>query len=129
MVESLSCEMCGAGFSARSDAVYCSSACRQKAHRARTALRTADWELRQGPRRPTPRVLVKPDVAGTIARARLQQRRARELCRTAEEILRASAESHEQLKSVVWLRRARVAAAQPSTAGHDDTDTTSRRLG
>ncbi len=129
MVEPLTCEICGAGFSARSDAVYCSSACRQKAHRARTALRTADWEWRQGPRRPTPRVLVKPDVAGTIARARVQQRRARELCRTAEEILRASAESHEQLKSVVWLRRARTAAPEPSPAGLDDAEMTARRLG
>ncbi len=76
-----------------------------------------------------PRVLVKPDVAGTIARARVQQRRARELCRTAEQILRASAESHEQLKSVVWLRRARMAAAEPSADERDGTTTTSRRLG
>jgi len=74
-------------------------------------------------------VLVKPDVAGTIARARLQQHRARELCRTAEEIIRASAESHEELKSVVWLRRARMAAAAPAVAEHHDMDTTSRRFG
>ncbi|MGA8328902.1 MAG: hypothetical protein WB777_06375 [Mycobacterium sp.] len=129
MAEPLTCEMCGAGFSARSDAVYCSSACRQKAHRARTLLRTADPALPRGRRRPTPRVLVKPDVAGTIARARVQQRRAHELCRTAEEILRASAESHEHLKSVVWLRRARIPAVEQPTANHDDMDTTSRRLG
>jgi signal transduction histidine kinase len=31
------CNMCGTDFNGRTDAVYCSSACRQKAHRARMA--------------------------------------------------------------------------------------------
>jgi hypothetical protein len=117
--------MCGTAFGARSDAVYCSSACRQKAHRARAARRIAELQWRRGTRR----VLVKPDVAGTIARARLEQRRARELSRIATDILKASAESHEQLNSVVWLHRARSTATAPPGHRDDDMGTASRRLG
>jgi hypothetical protein len=116
--------MCGAAFSARSDAVYCSSACRQKAHRARTLRRIAELDWRPG----SARVLVEADVAGTIARARLEQLRAHELCRIAADILKASAE-HEQLNSVVWLHRARSAAAEPPGPRNGDMGTTSRRLG
>jgi hypothetical protein len=74
-------------------------------------------------------VLVKPDVAGTIARARVEQRRAHELTRIAADTLAACAESQAQLKSVVWLRRARAAAAELPGPRDDDIDTTSRRLG
>jgi hypothetical protein len=117
--------MCGTAFGARSDAVYCSSACRQKAHRARTARRIAELQWRHGSRR----VLVKPDVAGTIARARLERRRARELSRIATDILNASAESQERLNSVVWLHRAGGTAAAPPGPGDDDMGTASRRFG
>lgn len=75
------------------------------------------------------RVLVKPDVAGTIARARVQQRRAHELSRNAADILAASAESQARLKSVVWLRRVRAAAAERAGPRDEDMDATSRRLG
>ncbi|ORW15270.1 hypothetical protein AWC17_17700 [Mycobacterium nebraskense] len=85
------CAVCGAGFSARSDAVYCSSACRQKAHRARTARRTA--VLRETLRRSSgmgrgtysdsPRS-PEPSVASSIQRARQQLDRTRELCRVSE---------------------------------------------
>jgi hypothetical protein len=125
MSDSLTCQMCGADFGGRSDAVYCSSACRQKAHRARTARRIAELEWRPGRRR----ALVKPDVAGTIARARVEQRRAHELSRITAGILAASAESQAQLKSVVWLRQARAAAAEPRGSRDDDMDPATRRLG
>lgn len=75
--------MCGAGFSARSDAVYCSSACRQKAHRVRTARRLAT--ARSGPADS-----LRSSVAGTIQRAREQVDRSRELCRISERHLRES---------------------------------------
>jgi hypothetical protein len=117
--------MCGAGFGGRSDAVYCSSACRQKAHRARTAQRIADLEWRPGLRR----VLVKPDVPGTIARARVEQRRAHELTRIVADTLAACAESPAELTSMVWLRRARAAAAELPWQRDDHIDTTARRLG
>jgi hypothetical protein len=117
--------MCGADFGGRSDAVYCSSACRQKAHRARTARRIAELQREPG-RRPA---LVKPDVAGTIARARVEQRRAHELSRIVADTLAACAESQAQLNSVVWLRRARAASADLRAPGGDAVDTTFRRLG
>ena len=117
--------MCGADFGGRSDAVYCSSACRQKAHRARTARRIAELEWRPGRRR----ALVKPDVAGTIARARVEQRRAHELSRIVADTLAACAESQAQLNSVVWLRRARAASAELPGPRDDAMDTTFRRLG
>jgi hypothetical protein len=125
VADPLTCQMCGSAFSARSDAVYCSSACRQKAQRARTARRIAELEWRPG----RTRVFIKPDAAGTIARARVEQRRAHELCRIAADILKASAESHAQLKSVVWLRRARAAAAELPVPRDDDVGTPSRRPG
>ncbi|OBI12712.1 hypothetical protein A5713_04130 [Mycobacterium sp. E2497] len=86
----MTCAACGAGFSARSDAVYCTSACRQRAHRARSARRTA--ELRETVRRSTRTARGTPsDVAGSLQRsvadamqrARRQVDRSRELCRVS----------------------------------------------
>jgi hypothetical protein len=95
--------MCGTGFSARSDAVYCSSACRQKAHRARTARRIAD--LRARVVRTTRPVLADPNAAGkslqraaagSIQRAREQVQRSRELCRISTERLQQAAAIQQQ---------------------------------
>ncbi|ORW29168.1 hypothetical protein AWB91_24380 [Mycobacterium paraense] len=83
------CSMCGGAFSARSDAVYCSPACRQKAHRARTAQRTA--VLREALRRSSGAAgSLRPSVAGAVQRAREQVDRSRELCRDTERRLRES---------------------------------------
>lgn len=85
--------MCGAGFSARADAVYCSSACRQKAHRARSARRVE--VLRQNVvRRATASEQsrsLQRTVAGSMQRARQQLDRSRELCRVSELRLQESA--------------------------------------
>lgn len=79
----MTCGICGVVFHGRSDAIYCSPACRQKAHRTRTAERTAAHDL-GFLRKPRPvRVITKPDVAGTIQRARREVQRAQELCCTA----------------------------------------------
>lgn len=98
----LTCGMCGTGFRGRSDAMYCSSACRQKAHRARTARRIAEWAGQQQLRARAVRAIVKPDVASTIQRARREQRRARELCRTAADILRDTAAAQGRLSGIRW---------------------------
>jgi hypothetical protein len=82
----LNCSSCGIGFRGRADAIYCSSACRQKAHRGRTARRIAALAEQQssGPlRRPT---VIKPGSADTIQRGYEQQQRARELCRAAADV-------------------------------------------
>ena len=88
------CSVCGTDFSARSDAVYCSSACRQKAHRARIARRTA--ALRESLKRSSGPARVASDanrslrlaVAGSLQRAREQVDRSRELCRVSERRVR-----------------------------------------
>jgi hypothetical protein len=100
------CGVCGYGFHGRSDALYCSSACRQKAHRARTALRIAEGHQQRSPRP----AFDKPDVAAIIERARVQQRRARELCRIAEATLQECRESQQQMMAVRWLKRTSTAA-------------------
>jgi hypothetical protein len=51
------------------------------------------------------------------------------LTRIAADIPAAGAESQTQLNSVVWLRRARAAAAALPGPRDDDIETTSRRLG
>ncbi len=81
--------MCGANFSARSDAIYCSPACRQKAHRARTVRRAA--VLRETLTRSSDAAgSLRQSVAGTVQRAREQVDRSRELCRISERRLRES---------------------------------------
>lgn len=83
------CSMCGGDFSARSDAIYCSPACRQKAHRARTAQRTA--LLREALSRSSGAAgSLRPSVAATLQRARDQVDRSRELRQTSERRLRES---------------------------------------
>ncbi|OBA72387.1 hypothetical protein A5641_08155 [Mycobacterium sp. 1554424.7] len=88
------CLKCGAGFSGRSDAIYCSSACRQKAHRARTAQRTV---LRESLRQTAPAragaeagKLLRLSAATSVRRAPEQVDRSRELCRMSEHRLRES---------------------------------------
>ncbi|OBG69499.1 hypothetical protein A9X05_04980 [Mycobacterium sp. E3298] len=86
----MTCAMCGAGFSARADAVYCSPACRQKAHRVRAARRTA--ALRETLRRRSATGAgaysastrsLQLSVASSMQRSRQQLDRARELCRVS----------------------------------------------
>ncbi|MBU8818529.1 hypothetical protein [Mycolicibacterium goodii] len=84
------CAVCSTGFSARSDAVYCSSACRQKAHRARTARRVAALSS-QRPAAGRP-VLVRSEVARTIQRAREHIEESRRLCRDTAERLQQMAD-------------------------------------
>jgi hypothetical protein len=112
----LGCAVCGDGFYGRSDAVYCSPACRQKAHRARVALRLAALEGQQRPVASARSAFEKPDVAAIIERAREQQRRAHELCRIAEETLQECLKSQRQLMAVRWLTRTGTAA--PAEAEH-----------
>ncbi|CKG96411.1 Uncharacterised protein [Mycolicibacterium smegmatis] len=85
------CAVCGTWFTGRADAVYCSSACRQKAHRARIAHRVAavsskrsDTDRDEVRRRP---VAIRSDIAQSIARAREQVAVSRRLCRDSAERL------------------------------------------
>ena len=75
----LTCFICGNGFYGRSDAVYCSPACRQKAHRARLARRT------------------KPNVAGSAQRAQQALDRARALCRAAADHLEQATATQQEI--------------------------------
>jgi hypothetical protein len=61
------CAVCSATLTGRADAIYCSSACRQKAHRVRTA---------------QPR-LQSADTVELINRARAAQLQSRRICREA----------------------------------------------
>jgi hypothetical protein len=86
------CAVCGTDFRGRSDAVYCSSACRQREHRARTARRTAILRLRAGhvaapvvTRSEEAYASMRRSVARSLERAREQVDRSRELCRTSTE--------------------------------------------
>lgn len=63
----LSCAVCSGQFNGRTDAVYCSPACRQKAYRLRN------------PRAPMQRAELK----ALLMRASAAQRTARELCQEA----------------------------------------------
>lgn len=86
------CVVCSTGFSARSDAVYCSSACRQKAHRARVARRVAALSSQNSDHtRPVGSRGVRADVARTLERAREQIAQSRKLCDVSAERLRLTA--------------------------------------
>jgi hypothetical protein len=61
----------------------------------------------------TRRALIKPDVARTIQRARDEQSRAHELCRTAADTLRETGVSYRQLMAVRLLTRSDTAAPPP----------------
>ncbi|MGZ4582837.1 MAG: hypothetical protein ACXVYI_00500 [Mycobacterium sp.] len=85
----MTCSLCGTGFSARSDAVYCSPACRQKAHRARTSRRTAELRerlttLSRGRGVPETSRSLQRAVARSMQRAHEQVNRSRELCRLSQ---------------------------------------------
>lgn len=58
-------------------------------------------------------MLIKPDVAQTIRRAREEQDRAHELLRTTADTLRESGASYRHLMAVRWLARQDAAAALP----------------
>ncbi|MGH3967510.1 MAG: hypothetical protein ACRDTV_05175 [Mycobacterium sp.] len=97
-----SCVLCGIGFAARSDARYCSSACRQKAHRDRTARRIAALgeHLRRSSR-PAPIKLaaarsMRRAAAGVQQRARAHIDQSQELCRTSAERIREAAAIQQQ---------------------------------
>lgn len=83
MPAALTCPVCRARFHARSDAVYCSDACRQRAYRNRIARRSAALAVRHRPKQHSVRVLTKPDIGATFARAQSARDRAREVCRAA----------------------------------------------
>jgi hypothetical protein len=112
MTDLLTCGGCGIGFRGRSDAIYCSSACRQKAHRARTARRIAALAEPRSPRTRPQRRLSKPDVAVTIERARREQSRSRELCRAAADTLRQTIASQ---RSFALNRESRLQALVSSS--------------
>ncbi len=82
--------MCGTTFSARSDAVYCSPACRQKAHRSRTAEQIAELRqaLKPSPAREKAEAL-QLSVVKSLQRARTEVDRSRELCRASERHVQA----------------------------------------
>lgn len=86
----MTCGVCDIRFRGRSDAVYCSPACRQKAHRSRTARRIADlvdpWGRPPGIGQP----VMRREIVETVRRARDEQRRARKLCRDAAAAQRRS---------------------------------------
>jgi thymidylate kinase len=92
------CAVCATGFVARSDAVYCSSACRQKAHRARTARRVAALA------RVSQRSQVNSDdakllqlaAANSMQRARQRIKHSLELCRTSAKRIQEAAVIREQ---------------------------------
>jgi hypothetical protein len=108
------CAVCGRGFSARSDAVYCSSACRQKQHRARTAERVA--VLRDLATRSVRAAPATSDVAPLIVRARRNIDHSRELCRLGALRMQRSAEIQHQFSALRRSLSTEVAADAYGTA-------------
>ncbi|OBI47299.1 hypothetical protein A5707_19820 [Mycobacterium kyorinense] len=104
VARTLTCGVCGIDFCARSDAIYCSPACRQKAHRARTARRLGALAGRHQ------RAFSKPDVAGAIKRAKREHERALDLRRAATDYL-------EQCGAAAERRRAE--GHSPANQTHD----------
>lgn len=93
-----SCAVCGTSFPARSDAVYCSSACRQKAHRVRTAERIADLSGRA--KQSFGRTLTKRDAAASRQHVQDVMNRSRELCLTAAERMQQAAAIQERCRQI-----------------------------
>ena len=90
------CAVCGTDFPGRSDAVYCSSACRQKAHRVRTAVRIAN--LNDRVKQSFGRTLAKRDVAASRQHVQDVMNRSRELCLTAAERMQQAAAIQERCR-------------------------------
>jgi hypothetical protein len=84
------CPICHRSFRARSDAVYCSPACRQKAHRVRAAARRDQLTAEAGSVTVSARAreALHRSVAASVQRARDQVELSRELCRGAERRVR-----------------------------------------
>lgn len=115
MIELLTCGGCGIGFRGRSDAIYCSSACRQKAHRGRTARRVAALAEPRPARVRPQRKVGKPEVSSAIERAQRERRRARELCRAAADTVRLTVASQQAAAADRETRGSSVAS--PSDEG------------
>ncbi len=94
----LHCLLCAAPFHGRSDAVYCSSACRQKAYRTRTARRLAAVATPPRSRRPV-------SVAIALRRAELARQRSIQVCRVSAERLEALGETRRRLLELAQVRR------------------------
>lgn len=92
----LVCAVCSAGFYGRSDAVYCSAACRQKAHRARTAEGLAALASRRRLGTHPQRSVSRADLHATRRRAHAAVDRARELCGVSAEQLRRAQGAQQQ---------------------------------
>ncbi len=97
------CAVCDTLFSGRADAVYCSSACRQKAHRERTARRIA--ELSDLVEQSSGRKSTGRESTVSAAQVRDVVKRSRELCRTSAERIRKAAEIEQRFRqnhSAIW---------------------------
>ena len=81
------CRVCGTTFYGRADARYCCGACRQKAHRARTARRAAD------------KTVPKPELGNTAAQARQTRQHARAVRERAATVRRAAADTRAKVGS------------------------------
>jgi hypothetical protein len=92
----VSCAVCGTSFPARSDAVYCSSACRQKAHRVRTAERLA--ELSDRVKHSVGSRLTKKEVAASRQHVENVMRRSRDLCLTAADRVQQAVATQERCR-------------------------------
>jgi hypothetical protein len=120
------CALCGTGFSARSDAIYCSSACRQKAHRARTARRIAALgeRLRQASR-PAP---IKLDAAkaqrrspaSSLQRARERIDKSHQLCAMSEQRIQRATAIRQQLANLRLATGTAPATTSALTRGQPD---------
>ena len=111
--------MCGTRFSARSDAVYCCSACRQKAHRARTAERIADLSDRV--KHSAGMALRNRDGAASTQHVQDVVDRSRQLCRMAAERVRQAASIHERCRADRLASRA-VAGGSAAAATTNPTE-------
>jgi hypothetical protein len=85
------CVMCQRSFAGRADARYCSAACRQKAHRNRTARRSRGIVDSVDGRRRSPAATRSAELT---ARARAAVSRSEHLCQAAAALLVQATRSH-----------------------------------
>lgn len=78
------CQACGTVFRGRADARYCSNACRQKAHRTRTARRAAE------------NTVSAPELSTAIMQARYTRQLARTARERAKEARRVASQAREE---------------------------------